>query len=87
MTFNQINRNAGDVNNAGPFRKPNSWEFELPPECVERDFTGASHGALLAFIEEQDAVALKRAVVEQITAHGVTHNQRALLQRACESIV
>jgi hypothetical protein len=70
-----------------PQRKTGSYGFELPPDCLENDFTGASHDAFIVMIRSKDPRDLIEAVIEQIEKHGVTHNQRAIFQNACEQIV
>ena len=88
MEFNQHNHDAGAVNNItiGPRRKKNSWEFELPPGCVEQDFTGAAHDALLTMVDSWQADSLKRALLAAIRRHGATHNQRVLLENARDEV-
>lgn len=67
-------------------RKANHWQFELPPGCVEMDFTGAAHDALVTMIDHSDAEKLKRAILATIQKYGATNNQRMLFQSACESL-
>jgi hypothetical protein len=56
---------------------------ELPPDCVERDFTGTSDDALQALLADTCPRKLKEGIIAQIREHGATHNQRALVRNAC----
>jgi len=56
---------------------------QLPPDCVERDFTGTSDDALQKLVQETCPRKLKEGLLAQIREHGVTHNQRAILRNAC----
>lgn len=66
---------------AGPTRETDG-SIKLPPQCIEADFTGAAHDALLSLIRSMDPKDLVDGIVAAIERHGATNNQRELIHAA-----
>lgn len=62
-------------------------ELPLPPHCTEHDYVGVSHSALVSMLRSPNYsdADLRQQLILQIEKNGATHNQRALLQLACEA--
>ena len=63
-----------------------TWDRPLPIGCVEQDFVGSSHQAMLEFLQlpEITPEAFYRHLQQLIRERGLTHNQRELVQVVAE---
>ncbi len=60
--------------------------MSLPPDCLERDWAGASNEALLACLSHARLApeVFLSAIVDYVREQGCTYNQRRLLQAALD---